>query len=320
MSVNNLFKEYIWLVNTIKKAKKISFAEIQEKWLCTEISGGAEMARSTFNRHKDAIQEIFDLVLECDYKDGYKYYIGNEEVLYEDSVQNWVISTLSVSDIISDSKSLSDSIILEQIPCDDYLQKVIDAMKMKVRLAIKYRKYESDNISSVNFEPYCLKLFKRRWYILAHFHRDATPDSEEHDYFAVYSFDRIVEMSLTDIKFKIKKGFDAKEYFKECFGVTVENGVKPEIIRLRAYGKQRYYLRDLPIHNSQKVIGQGENWVDYEYYMRITDDFCGHLLSLGNQVKVLEPKSLSRKLCDKMVEALRKYDYDVNLDSLKQEK
>ena len=100
MKVPTLFKEYIWLVNTIKRARRITFAEIQEKWLDTEMSGGVEFARSTFNRHKDAIQDIFGIYIECDRKDGYKYYIGNENVLQEDSVQNWIISTMSVNNIM----------------------------------------------------------------------------------------------------------------------------------------------------------------------------------------------------------------------------
>lgn len=46
------FKEYIWLVNTINKAQSISFADIQKKWLETDMSEGIELARSTFNRHR----------------------------------------------------------------------------------------------------------------------------------------------------------------------------------------------------------------------------------------------------------------------------
>lgn len=52
------FKEYIWLVNTINKAQSISFADIQKKWLETDMSEGIELARSTFNRHKDTIEDI----------------------------------------------------------------------------------------------------------------------------------------------------------------------------------------------------------------------------------------------------------------------
>jgi len=311
MTVPSLFKEYIWLVNTIKRARRISFAEIQERWLETEMSGGVDFARSTFNRHKDAIQDIFGIYIECDRKNGYKYYIGNDEVLREDTVQNWMISTMSVNDIISESKALHDRILLQSIPCDDYLQLVIDAMKKKVRVAVKYRRYECDNVSSVDFEPYCLKLFNQRWYVLAHFHRDATPEREERDYYAVYAFDRIQEMSLTDVKFEVRKDFDAQEYFGECFGVVAGDGTPAERIKLRVYGKQRYYLHDLPLHPSQKIVGQGENWDDFEYYLRPTNDFCGHLLSLGAWVKVLEPQSLADRLCQMMVDSLRRYGIEV---------
>jgi len=311
-TVPTKFKEYIWLVNTIKRARRISFADIQEKWLETEMSGGVDFARSTFNRHKDAIEDIFGIYIECDRKNGYKYYIGNENVLREDTVQNWIISTMSVNDIILDSKALNERILLQQIPCDDYLQTVIKAMKKKVRVDVKYRRYESDNITNVVFEPYCLKLFNQRWYVLAHFHRDATPEKEERDYFGVYSFDRIQEMTLTDIKFEVRGDFDAQEYFSECYGVVVGDGTPAERIVLRAYGKQRYYLHDLPLHHSQRKVVQGENYYDYEYYMRPTYDFCSHLLSLGNQVKVISPHTLVDKLTQMASDTLKMYGYEVN--------
>ena len=311
MTVPSLFKEYIWLVNTIKRARRITFAEIQEKWLETEMSGGVDFARSTFNRHKDAIQDIFGIYIECDRKNGYKYYIGNEHVLHEDSVQNWIISTMSVNDIILESKALNERILLQQIPCNDYLQMVMKAMKKKVRVAVKYRRYESDNITSVDFEPYCLKLFNQRWYVLAHFHRNATSEKEERDYYGVYSFDRIQEMALTDVKFELRGGFDAQEYFIECFGVVVGDGSPAERIILRAYGKQRYYLYDLPLHHSQKQIGQGENYYDFEFYVRPTYDFCGHILSLGNQLKVIYPQTLADRISLMAMDTLKMYGYEV---------
>ena len=70
MKIPVLFKEYIWLVNTIYQAGKISFAKINEKWLRTEMSGGVEIARTTFNRHKDAIEDIFGIIIDCDKKMG----------------------------------------------------------------------------------------------------------------------------------------------------------------------------------------------------------------------------------------------------------
>ena len=90
MTTPTLFKEYIWLVNTIYQAGRITLNDINKKWMKTEMSGGVELARSTFNRHKVAIADIFGICIECDRSNGYTYYIGNAEVLRKDSVQNWM--------------------------------------------------------------------------------------------------------------------------------------------------------------------------------------------------------------------------------------
>ena len=91
-----LFQEYIWLVNIIHRAHGITFGEINRKWLETEMSEGISLARSTFNRHKDAIQDMFGIYIECDKKNGFKYYIGNEEVLDEDSEVNIAVICFAV--------------------------------------------------------------------------------------------------------------------------------------------------------------------------------------------------------------------------------
>ena len=307
------FKEYIWLVETIHKARKITFSEIQEKWLRSELSEGVELARSTFNRHKDAIQDMFGIYIECDRQNGYKYYIGNDEVLQNDTVQNWLLSTLSVNNIISESLSLQKRILLQPVPAEHgYLGMVIDAMKKSVRIAVDYRKYGTDTPNHLDFEPYCLKLFKQRWYVLGHFHRDATEEKPESDYFGVFSFDRILNMKLTDVKFKIDPDFDAQEYFDECYGVLVGDDTRPERIVIRVYGYERYYLKDLPIHVSQHKIVEGENFSDFEFFMRPTIDFSAHLLSLGNQVKVLTPQWLADEIHEMHLEAAAMYESEDN--------
>lgn len=308
MKVPAKFKEYIWLVNTIRKYKRITFAEINEKWLETEMSEGVELARSTFNRHKDAIEDIFGIYIDCDRNNGYKYYIGNANVLHEDSVQNWMLSTLSVSNIISESMALKDRIKLESVPCDDYIEMVIEAMKKGVRIAVKYRKYGSDKFSSLNFEPYCLKMFMQRWYVLGHFFRAATLEKEGADYYGVFSFDRILEMEITDIPFVVKDEFDAQEYFSECMGVIAGDGTKAAKVVIRAFGEERYYLRDLPLHQSQKEIGQGEDFADFEYYIRPTIDFRMAIIARGCHVKVLEPESLIEEIRKEHEDALQLYE------------
>ena len=79
-----LFKEYIWLIGTIHRHQRLTFEEINHHWAKTEMSGGLPMARSSFNRHRDAILDMFGIIIDCDKKDGYRYHIGNAEVLTHD--------------------------------------------------------------------------------------------------------------------------------------------------------------------------------------------------------------------------------------------
>lgn len=308
MKTHDKFREYIWLVNTIRKAGKISLQEINDKWLDTEMSEGVAMARSTFNRHKDAIEDMFGIYIDCDRRDGYKYYIGNADVLKENTVQNWMLSTLSVNNLISESMALQERILVEPVQsAGDYLRTVIDAMKRKVKVSALYKKYGAGEPKRFDFEPYCIKLFHQRWYVLGHFHREATEDKPERDYFTVFAFDRFEELNITETKFEINPEFSAKEYFGQSFGVFVGESMTAERVVIRAFGNQIYYQRDLPLHESQHEIGQGDNYADFELFVKPTSDLCGKLLSLTNQVQVIEPKWFADKMEQMLLDTLELY-------------
>lgn len=299
MTTPTLFKEYIWLVNTIYQAGKITLIDINKKWLKTEMSGGVELARSTFNRHKVAIEEIFGIYIECDRSNGYTYYIGNAEVFNNESVQNWMLSTLSVNNVISESLSLHNRILLESIPsADERLEKIVTAMKRSHLIHIIYKKYDSDQVKEYSIAPYCIKLYHRRWYLLA---RNGSGD------YRIFSFDRIRETEITDETFAVESGFDAETYFSDSFGVVRDENLKPETIVVRAFGTECNYLRDLPLHHSQHEIATTEDYADFEMYLRPTLDLQGQILSRGSRLKVLSPQSLADKISHTLQEAAALY-------------
>ena len=115
MKTPTLFREYIWLVNTIYKARAITLAEINRLWLKTEMSEGIPLSRTTFHRHRNAIEDIFGLIIDCNKKNGNKYYISNGQELQKDSVQNWMLSTLTVSNMLGETQSLHHRILLENV-------------------------------------------------------------------------------------------------------------------------------------------------------------------------------------------------------------
>ena len=288
----------------------MTLGEISDLWRQKEESDGQELSRTTFNRHRDSILDIFGVIIECDRKDGYRYYIENEEVLKENSIQNWMFSTLSVSNMLEGNVGLQDRILLESIPSgDDKLRLIIDAMRENRRIKIQYHKYSSSESKLYLLEPYCLKLYNRRWYMLVK--KVDTPTANDDDRkrgdLFIFSLDRIEGIELLQTKFTIDKNFDAEVYFNDCFGIMVDGSLKAERIVLRAYGLEPYYLRDLPIHHTQKVIKKTEEYTDYELKLRPAEDFIEHLLSLSTRVRVLEPAWLSKEMQQWLRDALSIY-------------
>lgn len=310
MKIPALFKEYIWLLETINRAGKITFAEINEKWKDREDSDGLEFSRTTFNRHRDAILDMFGVIIECDRKDGYRYYIENKEVLEEDSVQNWMFSTLSVSNMLDENVGLHSRILLESIPSGDQnLQMVLQAMKESRRMMMAYRRYGASSANSFSAAPYCVKLFRRRWYVLVKVNRPHYENGNKvsDESFFIYSLDRIENIELQETKFTYDTDFDAAAFFEECFGIVVGDGSKPERIVLRAYGLEPHYLRDLPMHHSQKELQRTEDYTDFEFFMRPTNDFKAHLLSRGSWIQVLYPKWLAEEVQEWLQDAMDRY-------------
>ena len=285
MTTPGQFKEYIWLVNTIYKARKISLKDINEQWLQTEMSEGVEINRTTFYRHRCAIEDIFGVYIDCDRKAGNKYFIGNREVLHEDSVQNWMLTTLSVSNLLSESMSLNDRILLESVPSGGgMLETVIKAMKESRKLSFSYQKYgKQQPDADREVSPYCVKLFRQRWYVLG-----PIANGE----MRLFSLDRMGDVTLQKEKFKMDKNFDAIAYFSESYGVMVDHKIDTERIVLRAYGLEPYYLRDLPLHHSQREIRTTDEYCDFELRLKPTSDFKGKLLQRAEWIEVLEPQSL----------------------------
>jgi hypothetical protein len=315
MKIPTLFKEYIWLIETIHQAGKITFAEINDKWKRKEESGGVELSRTTFNRHRDAILDMFGIIIECDHKDGFRYYIYNKEVLNEDCVANWLFTTLSVGNMMDENMGLQERILLESIPSGGLLLKrIIKAMRESRKITMTYQKYSSANAKSYQASPYCVKLFKRRWYVLTKIERVSAEGLTETS-MAVFSLDRIKGIELLQERFKIEPDFCAEKYFADSFGIMVDTSTEKERIVLRAYGMEKHYLRDLPLHPSQREIAATDEYADFEIRVRPTSDFKAHLLSRGEWLQVISPEWLATDIKNLVQAVLEKYKKENNLKS-----
>ena len=127
MSTSDLFKKYVWLVDTIRRERRISLSDLNDRWQRTALSEGLPLSRTSFNRHRNAVEEIFGITIGCDADN--RYYILDKGGMQSDTVQQWMLSTLTVSNIVGEARNLHDRILLENIPVEgEMLRQVVDAM------------------------------------------------------------------------------------------------------------------------------------------------------------------------------------------------
>lgn len=289
-----IFQQYIWLINTLRRYKRMTLDELCQRWVDDEVADGNPLSRSSFNRHRDAILDMFGVVIECDA--NYRYYIYNPEVLDDDSVERWMLSTLTVGGVLSDSVSLKDRIILENVPAgEEFLQVIIRAIKASKKILMSYRRFGADS-QEKTIAPYALKLFHQRWYLLAFTGR----------HYATYSLDRMLSVTLTEESFEMPEDFSPQQYFADYFGVLTDETPMAHVV-IRTYGKTANYFRTLPLHHSQRELATTDDYTDFSFDIRPTADFIGQLLSYDSGLEVLEPQTLREQLQQEVERMLSRY-------------
>ena len=281
----DLFNRYIWLVDTIYRADGITFEEINEKWLKNSMSEGLDLPLKTFHNHRKAIEDMFDINIVCDKRGGYKYYIENADDMEKGGVRTWLLNTFAVNNLINESHHLKRRIVFEQIPSgQNFLTPVIEAMRDGMSIEIKYKSFWRQDEYTTEVEPYFVKVFKQRWYLIA---RNKVKDA-----IRIYALDRIHALAQTGNAFVMPKDFSPEEYFYNSFGIISQDNCPPEIVELKVYGTQKEYFRTLPLHHSQEEVENADGYSIFRYYLSPTYDFIQEILSHGCEVEVLSPQHL----------------------------
>lgn len=288
MSVQ-LINKYIWLVETIQRAGKISLEEIQSKWLSSELSEGIELSQRTFHKWRIAAEELLGICIDCQRKGGYNYYIANPDVLDESNVRGWLLRTASLNHLLSRSISLEKRILLEHNPSSlTYLTDIIRAMKEGRCLRMEYQSYTKATPHSAIVEPYAIKVFKQRWYLLV--------KSLAQGVLRIYALDRIRQLELLEVKFQMNKDFEGENFFRDSYGVILDEYLDVESIEIKVTASQACYLKSLPLHHSQRLLRENGEYSVFELSLKPTYDFVQTLLSYGGYLEVLAPESLRQQM------------------------
>ncbi len=282
----NYFKSYIWLLETLQSRGPLTLAEIKNLWMRSSVNeDGKELATRTFANHVASIADIFGIDILCDRRDN-TYYIDNGGDIGTSGIHDWMMEALSLNNLINESAGLRTRLLFESEPSSHrFLTDIIKAIRDERMIEVNYQSFKMDAPRDFLLEPYCLKEYKRRWYLFACKHKE---DKSPHS----FSLDRINSVNISDRPFTVPQSFNADAFFSTRYGVLQYDGEKPERIKIRTSAHQANYFRTLPLHHSQKEKEKADTYSIFTYHLTPNWDFIHDLLYYGDAVEVLEPEEL----------------------------
>ncbi|MCM1178067.1 MAG: WYL domain-containing protein [Clostridium sp.] len=298
--VSELLQKYIWLIQTFVKAsdRGLIIDDIISRW---KDRFGSPYSRRTFNNHRLAIEEAFGIKIECNRKSNRYYIRYSDDVTDGNAEAAWLINTFTVNNMLSLGKErLSGRVSVEDIPSGHrYLTAIMDAMLDCNVLKVCYRKYTSSGEGSeYTLRPYAIKESAKRWYLVAY--------CVEKEAIRVYALDRIMSMGTTGTRFRMPEGFDVEELFASSYGVYLADGKPCEIV-VKASLREAEYLRDLPLHKSQKEIGRDGNSVLFSIRVCINSNLLMDLWRLGSRIEIISPAEIRDAFAEEAAKASQIY-------------
>lgn len=278
------FNRWTLIIQKLKK-RPSSFDEIsdflEEE---SEIQGyDFTVSLRTFQRDLKDIESVFGIEVKYDRSQGVYQIIEDSN----SEIKERMLEAFDTFNALQISERMSDFIHFENRKSKgvENLYGFLHAIKNKLLVTFTYHKFWKEQPENRIIEPYALKEFANRWYILGY-------DTSRK---AIRSFalDRLSELEISKQKFSPSIVFNVEEYYKNSFGIiSPEKDQKPEEIIISCRPFQGKYFKALPFHHSQKIIKDDENELIIKLFLVPTYDFIQELLSKGNTIKILQPQSL----------------------------
>jgi predicted DNA-binding transcriptional regulator YafY len=176
---------------------------------------------------------------------------------------------------------------------------LIHAIKNRFQIKFTYQKFWEEELSQRLAEPYGLKEFKNRWYIMAKGSKDNNIKS--------FALDRLTNLEITNQTFQYPKNYNIEQTYRYCFGIISPNDEEPQDIILSFDPFQGKYIKTLPLHETQQILVDNDDEMKIKLKLCVTHDLVMELLSFGDNMKVIEPKFLAVQIKNAHERAYRQY-------------
>lgn len=253
----------------------------------------------TFQRDLKDIYEQFDIEIINERKGDKRYFIKDRGEDLQRSQR--LLDSYQTINAIKASQEFHQYVFLETRKPKglEHFYGLLYAIKSKLILKFNHYKYWDDTLTERKVHPLALKESQGRWYLLAIDTKDAA--------FKTFGLDRMDEIEITKTKFKEKYDYAFNTMFSNCFGILNVDDAKPQTVQLAFTYQQGQYVKNYPLHHSQKIVKENTKQIIVELSIAITYDFIMEVLHFGDEVKVLQPLSLVKEIVKISEAVVKKY-------------
>lgn len=184
----------------------------------------------------------------------------------------------------------------------EFITPIYNSILYKKAIRIEYKSFKQDTSQSIIFHPYFLKQYNNRWYVFG--------KNDASQFIMNLALDRITAIEESKIEYSPNKSIDFNEYFEDIIGVTLSNDGKVQNIAIKVSNELLPYIKTKPIHGSQKLKEQGSSHALITLDLIPNYELESLLLSYGEGVEVLQPKSLRDKIKKRVELIFSNYKYN----------
>lgn len=256
------------------------------------------ISKRTFQRDIEDISSIFNIEIAYDFSRKVYYIELDENPDYNERILEAfdTFNALNVTDRISKHIHFET----RKPKGTENLYGIIHAVKNNLKIRFTHYKFWDKTPTERSVEPYGLKEFKNRWYIVAKDDKD--------NIIKTFALDRISELEITKFHFQPNKQFDIAKHFKYCFGIIAPDNItdEPEEVIISFTPFQGKYIKTLPLHNTQEILEDNDKELRVKLTIHITYDFIMELMAHAEELKIIQPISLKDEMLRKLNKAIQK--------------
>lgn len=255
-------------------------------------------SKRTLQRDIKEIRNVFGIDIEYS-KTNKGYFISQSET--ENMNFQRMIEAFDMFNSLNLAQDLTPFIHLEKRRPQgtENLYGLLHAIKNNLKIKFTYQKFWEEESSQRLAEPYALKEFKNRWYIMA--------KDSNNNIIKSFALDRLTTLEITNQTYQYPDKYSIEQSYRYCFGIISPNDEEPQDIILSFDPFQGKYIKTLPLHETQQVLVDNDEETRIKLKLYLTHDLFMELLSFGDNMKVIEPKSLADEIKEAHKNAYKQY-------------